>query len=121
MKTCLGIVLSVCLGAPVWAPVWAQPASAAGQAVSVVFAGDTVLDDAPGALIARGGDPFAAFAGIFAAADVRMANLECVVATVGSAGDKNFTFRAHPRVRYYEWYSHAMMAVEPCVISCLVA
>ena len=98
MKTCLGIVLSVCLGAPVWAPVWAQPASAAGQAVSVVFAGDTVLDDAPGALIARGGDPFAAFAGIFAAADVRMANLECVVATVGSAGDKNFTFRAHPRV-----------------------
>ena len=29
---------------------------------------------------------------------MRLANLECVVATVGSAGSKNFTFRAHPRV-----------------------
>jgi poly-gamma-glutamate synthesis protein (capsule biosynthesis protein) len=64
----------------------------------LVFAGDTVLDDAPGEWIARGGDPFAAFAGVFAQADVRIANLECVVATTGSAGDKNFTFRAHPRV-----------------------
>jgi poly-gamma-glutamate synthesis protein (capsule biosynthesis protein) len=27
-----------------------------------------------------------------------VANLECVVATTGSAHDKNFTFRAHPRV-----------------------
>jgi poly-gamma-glutamate capsule biosynthesis protein CapA/YwtB (metallophosphatase superfamily) len=66
--------------------------------VTLVFAGDTVLDDAPGALIARGGDPFADFAGVFAGADIRIANLECVVATTGSAGDKNFTFRAHPRV-----------------------
>jgi poly-gamma-glutamate synthesis protein (capsule biosynthesis protein) len=66
--------------------------------IRLVFAGDTVLDDAPGELIARGGDPFAEFAAVFADADIRIANLECVVATVGSAGDKNFTFRAHPRV-----------------------
>jgi poly-gamma-glutamate synthesis protein (capsule biosynthesis protein) len=63
----------------------------------LVFAGDIVLDDAAGALIARGGDPFEAFAQVFKAADIRLGNLECVVATKGSAGDKNYTFRAHPR------------------------
>lgn len=66
--------------------------------VTLVFAGDVVLDDTAGALIERGGDPLAAFADVFAAADIRAANLECVVATVGSAGDKVYTFRAHPRV-----------------------
>lgn len=65
--------------------------------VSLVFAGDIVLDDAAGALIEGGGDPFEAFAPVFKAADIRLGNLECVVATTGSAGDKNFTFRAHPR------------------------
>lgn len=65
--------------------------------VSLVFAGDVVLDDSAGELIQRGGDPFADFAALFASADIRLANLECVVATTGSAGDKNYTFRAHPR------------------------
>lgn len=65
--------------------------------VSLVFAGDVVLDDSAGELIAQGGDPFADFADVFASADIRLANLECVVATTGSAGDKNYTFRAHPR------------------------
>lgn len=72
--------------------------SAAAPSVSLVFVGDTVLDDAPGQLIAQGGDPFADFAALLAGADVRIANLECVVATGGHAGDKNYTFRAHPRV-----------------------
>jgi len=75
-----------------------QPIPQPATAVSLVFAGDTTLDDEAGALIAQGGDPFADFAGLFASADVRLANLECVVATVGSAGSKNYTFRAHPRV-----------------------
>ncbi len=66
--------------------------------VKLLFAGDVVLDDTAGALIAQGGDPFQGFAPLFASADIRLANLECVVATTGSAGDKNFTFRAHPRV-----------------------
>ena len=70
----------------------------AGDAtVSLVFAGDVVLDDAPGALIAAGGDPFAGFASLFKSADLRIANLECVVATTGKVADKMFTFRAHPR------------------------
>ena len=68
------------------------------QQVSLVFAGDTTLDDEAGALIERGGDPLAGFADLFAEADIRIANLECVVATTGEAGSKNYTFRAHPRV-----------------------
>ena len=72
--------------------------SVQAQQASLVFAGDTTLDDEPGALIARGGDPLAGFANLFAQADIRVANLECVVATTGSAGAKNYTFRAHPRV-----------------------
>ena len=76
----------------------AQTPAAPDQAVTLVFAGDTTLDDDAGALIERGGDPLADFASLFAQADVRLANLECVVATGGSAGHKNYTFRAHPRV-----------------------
>lgn len=72
-------------------------ASGPAAPVSLVFAGDIVLDDAAGVLIERGGDPFADFAALFASADIRIGNLECVVATTGSAGDKNYTFRAHPR------------------------
>ncbi|OYT90188.1 MAG: poly-gamma-glutamate biosynthesis protein [Burkholderiales bacterium PBB3] len=75
----------------------AKTALAPASTVSLVFAGDIVLDDAAGALMERGGDPFAAFAPVFKNADIRLGNLECVVATTGSAGDKNFTFRAHPR------------------------
>ena len=71
---------------------------ALAQQVSLVFAGDTTLDDEAGALIERGGDPLAGFADLFAEADIRIANLECVVATTGEAGSKNYTFRAHPRV-----------------------
>jgi poly-gamma-glutamate capsule biosynthesis protein CapA/YwtB (metallophosphatase superfamily) len=74
-----------------------EPLPSAPSTVSLVFAGDIVLDDSAGELIARGGDPFEAFAPVFKAADIRLGNLECVVATSGSAGDKNFSFRAHPR------------------------
>jgi len=66
--------------------------------VSLVFSGDIVLDDSAGEMIRQGGDPFADFSGVFKGADIRLGNLECVVATTGSAGDKNYTFRAHPQV-----------------------
>ncbi len=72
---------------------WAIPPS-----VRLVFAGDSVLDDAAGELIAQGGDPFAHFASTFAGADIRITNLECVIASDGAASDKMYTFRAHPRV-----------------------
>jgi poly-gamma-glutamate synthesis protein (capsule biosynthesis protein) len=70
----------------------------AGQNVSLVFAGDTVLDDTAGKIIEQGGDPFSDFADFFAGADIRLTNLECVVATRGQANEKMYTFKAHPRV-----------------------
>jgi poly-gamma-glutamate capsule biosynthesis protein CapA/YwtB (metallophosphatase superfamily) len=72
-------------------------ACASDDTVSLVFAGDIVLDDTAGEMIARGEDPLASFGPVFASADIRIANLECVVATTGNAGEKNYTFRAHPR------------------------
>lgn len=80
---------------------YACAADLAGDAVqapvSLIFAGDIVLDGKAGQAILAGRDPFADFAAIFKSGDIRIGNLECVVATSGDAGDKNFTFRAHPR------------------------
>ena len=70
----------------------------ADKEVSLVFAGDTVLDDTAGKIIEQGGDPFSDFADFFAGADIRLTNLECVVATRGQANEKMYTFKAHPRV-----------------------
>jgi len=77
--------------------LWAPDTTAAEEVVTVVFAGDIMLDGLPGASIARGDDPFAAFAGILAQADLAVGNLECSVATTGKPEDKRFTFRAAPR------------------------
>jgi poly-gamma-glutamate capsule biosynthesis protein CapA/YwtB (metallophosphatase superfamily) len=94
MRRFVGQVLAVlCLlgGHSAWC-------ASSAETVSLVFAGDMALDETAGDLIAQGQDPLADFAAVFAAADIRVANLECVVATTGTAGDKNYTFRAHPRV-----------------------
>lgn len=74
--------------------------AAAPQAepMTLVFAGDIMLDDGPGRLIAKGGDPLAPFAKILKAADYRIANLETAVAESGTRlTPKFYTFRAHPR------------------------
>src|SRR5687768_6708738 len=75
--------------------VWA---GTSGSSVSIIFVGDIMLDELPGKLIQEGNDPFAAFTDILGAADLRIGNLECVVASTGIARDKPYTFRAHPRV-----------------------
>jgi poly-gamma-glutamate capsule biosynthesis protein CapA/YwtB (metallophosphatase superfamily) len=81
-----------------WSPLaFSTQAPEQAGPVSLVFAGDIVLDDTAGAMIARGEDPFSGLADVFAGADIRIGNLECVVASIGSAGNKNYTFRAHPR------------------------
>jgi poly-gamma-glutamate synthesis protein (capsule biosynthesis protein) len=69
------------------------------EPLTLIFAGDVMLDDGPGRLIAKGGDPLAPFAKTLKAADYRIANLETPVARSGqrSAG-KPYAFRAHPRV-----------------------
>ncbi len=93
-RAAMGLLWALVAGG---AQAQAQPQPAAPEPVTLVFAGDIVLDDVAGTMIERGQDPFAAFASYFRKADIRIGNLECVVATTGSAGDKNFTFRAHPR------------------------
>ncbi|MBW8843965.1 MAG: CapA family protein [Burkholderiales bacterium] len=60
--------------------------------------GDVMLADGPGRVIAHGGDPFGAVMKAMKDADVRIANLECVIATGGTKAAKPWTFRAHPRV-----------------------
>lgn len=74
-------------------------AGARAEPVRLVFAGDIMLDDGPGRAIEQGRDPLAPFAPILAAADYRIGNLECPVATVGKPLDsKIYNFRCHPRV-----------------------
>ena len=69
------------------------------RSVSMVFVGDIMLADKVGQGIRDGHDPLQPFAAILKQSDIRIANLECVVATVGEAvEDKPYTFRAHPRV-----------------------
>lgn len=66
--------------------------------VSISFVGDVMLADGPGRVMQRGRDPFAPFAQLLKQSDIRVANLECVIATRGRAEpEKPYTFRAHPR------------------------
>ncbi|PKO88077.1 MAG: poly-gamma-glutamate biosynthesis protein [Betaproteobacteria bacterium HGW-Betaproteobacteria-12] len=70
----------------------------AAAPVTLIFAGDIMLDEGPGRLIAQGGDPLLPFAAILKAADYRIANLECPIAEGGSPfANKIFSFRAAPR------------------------
>jgi len=72
---------------------------AGAQSVRLIFAGDLMLDDGPGRVVAAGGDPLSDVAPILADADFRIANLETPVATKGEANaNKIYTFRASPRV-----------------------
>ncbi len=73
----------------------AQPDDAA---VSIVFVGDIMLAETPGKVVRSGRDPFAPIAPILDSADIRVGNLECVVAGNGTPEPgKPYTFRAHPR------------------------
>ena len=84
LATALGVVLA---------------GSAGGDPIRLIFVGDIMLDDGPGRLVSRGGDPLAAFAAVLIDADYRIGNLECPIATAGKPLDnKLFSFRADPRV-----------------------
>ena len=85
---CVSVVM--CLGAAM--------AQTPEPVVSMVFAGDIMLEGGPDRAIRRGQDPFAGVAHLFKGADVRLGNLECVAATVGSVEpEKPNVFRVHPR------------------------
>jgi poly-gamma-glutamate synthesis protein (capsule biosynthesis protein) len=94
---CMVLTVAAATGAAMGATTGDAIGAEPQPAVSLVFAGDIVLDGQPGKAIEQGRDPFAAFAAILDNADIRVGNLECVVATVGDAEDKIFNFRAHPR------------------------
>jgi poly-gamma-glutamate synthesis protein (capsule biosynthesis protein) len=66
-------------------------------AAELTFVGDVMVAEDPGKLIEDGADPFAALARYLPPKRLRIANLECAVATTGTAEIKPFTFRAHPR------------------------
>lgn len=70
--------------------------------LSLVVVGDMMLADGPMDAMRKGQDPYAGFAELFAGADIRIGNLECVVATTGSPeDDKPNVFRVHPRALKY--------------------
>jgi poly-gamma-glutamate synthesis protein (capsule biosynthesis protein) len=89
-------LMAMCL--PPHAKAAAPSPSPLPDTVRLVWMGDVMLADGPGRLIAKGGDPFKPFAPVLDQADVRIANLECVIAQGGQAMDKPWTFRASPHV-----------------------
>ncbi len=92
-------LLHLLLGIVLGAMLWPARAEAPEPVVSIAFVGDVMLAESIGRQIRRGRDPFAPFAAALDAADIRVGNLECVIATRGEAEpDKPYTFRAHPRV-----------------------
>ena len=74
--------------------------AASGLPATITFAGDILLDSGVGRLAAaKGADHlFAGVRAVLRADDLTIANLECAVATCGSPADKQFTFRANPRL-----------------------
>lgn len=79
--------------------LWLSSGLVRAEPLKLIFAGDVMLDDGPGRVIASGRDPLAPFAALLADADYRIGNLECPIATTGTAlGNKIYTFRADPRV-----------------------
>ncbi len=69
--------------------------------VRLVFAGDVMLDDGPGRVIARGGDPLAPFAPWLREADVAIGNMEAPIAATSTGrpmDSKIYNFKADPTV-----------------------
>lgn len=82
------------------------------MALKVTFVGDVMLDELPGEVIRQGRDPFEFVASALGPERLRVANLECALATGGAPVAKAFTFRAHPRalvplVKYFDGVSLA--------------
>lgn len=70
--------------------------------VSLLMVGDIMLEGGPMRAIRRRRDPFADFATLFQQADIRVGNLECVVASTGTPEpDKPNTFRVPPHSLRY--------------------
>lgn len=86
ISACLWVLVSV------QSLVWAAD-EAVQRPVSIVFAGDVMLDGGPGHAITKGIDPFAEFALQLKSADLAICNLECVISDRGRVAHKPYTFR----------------------------
>jgi poly-gamma-glutamate capsule biosynthesis protein CapA/YwtB (metallophosphatase superfamily) len=98
--------------ATLWVVACSSSVHSREAAVDITFVGDLMVAETPGELIERGLDPLANVARHLDRRRLRIANLECVVATGGAAEIKPFTFRAHPRTipfiaRYFDGVSVA--------------
>lgn len=94
-RSACGFLAAVSVSVSMAAAAQARPIE---PVVSIAFVGDILLADTPGKVVKSGRDPFAPMAAILDTADIRVGNLECVVATTGTPEPgKPFTFRAHPR------------------------
>lgn len=84
-------------GAPVAAAT--SPLRRTDSTLTVLFAGDVMLDDGPGKVVERGDDPLRHFDAVLREADHTIGNLETPVAESGQpTATKIYNFRAHPRV-----------------------
>ena len=84
-------------GAPT--PASISPITPIPGTMTVLFAGDVMLDDGPGQVVARGDDPLRHFDAVLRAPDHTIGNLETPVAESGQpTATKIYNFRAHPRV-----------------------
>lgn len=93
------IVRLLCAPAALMVFAGAVAAAQPPSTLSIAFVGDIELSGAAARLIERGVDPFAGVAAALGTADLRVGNLECVVATGGApVSGKPFVFRAPPLV-----------------------
>ncbi len=75
----------------------------------ILFAGDIMLDNGPGNVIANGKDPFEACAPLFEGVDLCIGNLECVLGRGGEMRLKPYVFRgASDSPRFIKKYFHAV-------------
>jgi len=90
-------VVVLCLAGAAAQAQNAVQAPATDATVRLVFAGDVMLDDGPGRVIAEGRDPLALFDAVLRDSDFAIGNLECPIATTGQPLDnKIYNFRAAP-------------------------
>jgi poly-gamma-glutamate synthesis protein (capsule biosynthesis protein) len=70
-----------------------QDAKPQAEPIKILFAGDVMLDNGPGHVLANGNDPFAGCKELFSGVDLRVGNLECVIGHGGEQKLKPFVFR----------------------------
>jgi Bacterial capsule synthesis protein PGA_cap len=90
-------------------PLDAQESPKPKGSVRILFAGDIMLDNGPGNLVANGKDPFESCASLFEGIDLSIGNLECVLGRGGEMKLKPYVYRgATDSPRFLKKYFHAV-------------